>query len=198
MCKRGESLFLHLAYNAPHYPLQALPEDIGKYEGHYDEGYAKLRKRRYEKLLQLGIISSEWSLPELDASKGEVSFDLPVVPWELLEDQEYEADKMEVYSAMVDRMDQNIGRLLATIDQIGIEDNTIILFLSDNGGCAGLPRKDSMQSYFSYNEGKTIGNKYSYEFCGPGWATVQSSPFRRYKVWTYEGGISTQMIAYWK
>ncbi|WP_236974179.1 arylsulfatase [Membranihabitans maritimus] len=196
---KDNPFFLHLAYNAPHYPLQALPEDIEKYKGHYDEGYTFHREKRYKNLVQLGIISPDWVLPVVDeGGDGELNYDRPVIPWNMIEDRDYEANKMEVYSAMVDRMDQNIGRLLNTIEQLGVDDNTLVLFFSDNGGCASLPRVERMEEYYQFNKGNEIGSKSSYEFCGPGWATVQSSPFRRYKVWTYEGGISTPMIAYWK
>lgn len=198
-CVSGNKpFFLHLAYNAPHFPLQALPEDILKYKGVYDSGYQIWRKNRYEKLLDMGLISPDWKLPDPDSKKGDFRYDLPIVPWNDVVNQMYEAKKMEVYAAMVDRMDQNIGRLMETLKKAGIDDNTMIIFFSDNGGCASMPIEDELGDYFQYHLGKEIGSKNTWEFCGPGWATVQSSPFRRYKVWTYEGGISTPMIVRWK
>ncbi len=195
---KKQPFFLHLAYNAPHYPLQALSEDIKRYKGIYKDGYSALRKKRFKKLNELGLVDKSWGLPDTDTSMNEVRYDLPVIPWNEVVNKEYESSKMEVYAAMVDRMDQNIGRVLNTLKETGIEENTIVIFFSDNGGCASLPKLEMMNTYYQYNEGKDIGSKNSYEFCGPGWATAQSSPFRRYKAWTYEGGISTPMIASWK
>jgi arylsulfatase len=120
--------------------------------------------------------------------------------WESIEDKKWEIQKMEVYAAMVDRMDQTIGRVMATLKETGIDDNTLVIFFSDNGGCASDIPSDAEKysEYRAYNKGKNIGGKDSYVFCGPGWATAQSSPFRRYKTWTYEGGLSTPMIVRWK
>jgi arylsulfatase len=194
----NKPFFLHLAYNAPHFPLQALPEDIIKYKGVYDSGYQVLRKNRYKRMVELGLISPDWKLPDPDSKTGDFRYDLPVLPWDEVVNQMYETKKMEVYAAMVDRMDQNIGRILKVLKKAGIEDNTLIMFFSDNGGCASMPLEEEMSGYYQYHMGKEVGSKYTWDFCGPGWATVQSSPFRRYKVWTYEGGIATPMIVRWK
>ena len=185
--------FLHLAYTAPHYPLQAQPEDIAKYRGRYREGYTTLRQQRYQRLLELGLIPKGTQLPEPDAKTSDFRYDVQPTPWETV-DQEWEAAKMEVYAAMVDRMDQGIGRVLSTLRELQIEDNTLVIFFSDNGGCAS---NSSKAAQLAYHAGNPIGDKDSYILCGPGWATAQSSPFRRYKTWTYEGGISTPMIVRW-
>ena len=185
--------FLHLAYTAPHYPLQARPEDIAKYRGRYREGYAAVRRQRYERLLELGLIPKGTALPEPDAKTSDFRYDVQPTPWDAV-DQAWEAAKMEVYAAMVDRMDQGIGRMLSTLRELQIDGNTLVIFFSDNGGCASHSSKAAQQAYHA---GKPIGDKDSYILCGPGWATAQSSPFRRYKTWTYEGGISTPMIVRW-
>ena len=198
--KKKQPFFLHLAHFAPHYPMQALPEDIEKYRGKYDEGYHVLRERRYHRLVEMGLISKTWELPDPDAKLGNWRYDLKVDAWDSLEDKSWEVQKMEVYAAMVDRMDQNIGRVMDTLKETGIDDNTLVIFFSDNGGCASdiVEGTDAYKGYREYNKGKKIGGKDSYAFCGAGWATAQSSPFRRYKTWTYEGGLSTPMIVRWK
>lgn len=198
--KAGKPFFLHLAHFAPHYPLHAPPEDIERYRGRYDDGYDSLRKQRHRKMVELGIIDKKWTLPDPDEKLGNWRYDLAVDSWQSNDEKEWERSKMEVYAAMVDRIDQNIGRLMAVLKETGIDDNTMIVFFSDNGGCASdiTPDSPGYKQYREYNRDKTIGTKESYVFCGPGWATAQSAPFRRYKTWTYEGGIATPMIVRWK
>ena len=191
-----QPFFLHVAYNAPHYPLHALPEDIRKYKGKYDGGYEELRKERYERLVEMGIVDKNWPLPPTDKKLGDFRYDLEVEPWKEV-NQSWESKKMEVYAAMVDRMDQNIGRLLDHLESLKIDSNTLVIFFSDNGGCASMVKDENFEDYLGYHLGKELGGKDTYALCGPGWASAQSSPFRRYKVWTYEGGISTPMIVRW-
>ncbi|MEQ1751848.1 MAG: arylsulfatase [Prosthecobacter sp.] len=185
--------FLHLAYTAPHYPLQARAEDIAKYRGRYKEGYTVLRQRRHQRLIELGLIAKDSVLATPDKKTSGWRYDVEPEAWESV-DQGWEAAKMEVYAAMVDRMDQGIGRLLAALKENGVEDNTLVIFFSDNGGCGS---NSSAAAHEAYQAGKPVGDKDSYILGGPGWATVQSSPFRRYKTWTYEGGITTPMIVRW-
>ncbi|MGE3384870.1 MAG: arylsulfatase [Pyrinomonadaceae bacterium] len=198
--RQDKPFFLHLAHFAPHYPMQALPQDIAKYRGKYDEGYHVLRRKRYRRMIELGIISDKWKLPAPDPKLGNWRYDLKVDSWDSIEEKQWEIQKMEVYSAMVDRMDKTIGRLMASLKETGIDDNTLVVFFSDNGGCASdiTPDAEKYPEYRAYNKGKSIGGKDSYVLCGPGWATAQSSPFRRYKTWTYEGGLTTPMIVRWK
>src|SRR5690606_29911109 len=119
--KSGQPFFLNLAHFAPHYPMQAPPEDIKKYRGKYDDGYLKLRERRHRKMVELGVISPDWELPDPDKKLGNWRYDLKVDSWESLEDKGWETAKMEVYAAMVDRMDQNIGRVMDTLKETGID-----------------------------------------------------------------------------
>jgi arylsulfatase len=104
---------------------------------------------------------------------------------------------MEVYAAMVDRLDQGVGRVLAALAETGQAEDTVVVFLSDNGGCASLPDAAQLQDYIAFNRDIPVGDRRGYEFVGPGWGWAQNSPFRRHKTWTYEGGISTPMIVRW-
>jgi arylsulfatase len=184
---------VHLAYTAPHYPMQALPEDIARYRGRYREGYTVLREQRYRGLIERGLIDANCALPAPDRKTSDWRYDLEPEAWEDA-DQDWEAAKMEIYAAMVDRMDQGIGRVLSALRESGAEKNTLVIFFSDNGGCGSRSSAAALQAY---REGKSAGDKDSYILCGPGWATAQSSPFRRFKTWTHEGGISTPMIVRW-
>ena len=186
--------FLHLAFTAPHYPLQALPQDIAKYRGRYQAGYADLRKQRYRRLIELELIEKEWKLPDPDPKLSDWRYDLTPKLWDATTDQAWESEKMEVYAAMVDRMDQAIGRVLLALRESGVDKNTLVIFFSDNGACAS---DSSGAAHRAYETGIASGSKVSYILGGPGWASVQSAPFRRYKTWTYEGGISTPMIVRW-
>lgn len=186
--------FLHLAFTAPHYPLQAPAEDIARYRGRYRDGYGVLRRERYRRLMDLNLISKDWKLPEPDRKLGGWRYDLEPTEWDSLPDKDWESAKMEIYAAMVDRLDQGVGRVMAALKERRIEDNTLVIFFSDNGGCGS---HSSSAAYQAYKDGKPAGDKNSYILCGPGWATAQSSPFRRFKTWTYEGGITTPMIARW-
>src|SRR5690606_38958956 len=151
---------------------------------------------RHERLVHLGVIPPDALMAPPDQRLGEMRNDYGIPDWENV-DQSMEAHLMEIYAAIVDRMDQGIGRVLAALRESGIEDNTLVLFFSDNGGCAGLPVAENMGPYYSYNAKAIPGSKESYLMCGPGWAMVQSAPFRRYKGWTYEGGIASPLIARW-
>ncbi|MCL4146372.1 UNVERIFIED_CONTAM: hypothetical protein GTU68_051390 [Idotea baltica] len=173
--------FLHLCYTAPHYPIHALPEDIAKYKGKYKMGWDELRKQRYERQVKMGLVDST----TMKLSEGESRS----YAWED-SDQEFEDLRMAVYAAMIDRVDQNIGRLLTSLEELGEADNTLIMFLSDNGGCAEEPGGRNPEE-------RNPGPKDDYVAVGPAWGWAQNAPFRRYKVWMHEGGISTPFIAWW-
>ncbi|MBI1372164.1 MAG: sulfatase-like hydrolase/transferase [Phycisphaera sp.] len=172
---------LHLTYNAPHYPLHALPEDIAKYTGKFMMGWEQMRKDRYKRQVEMGLFDPKtWPLSGTDPH---------AYPWESA-NKEFEDSRMAVYAAMIDRMDQNIGRLMATIKDLGIDDNTIVMFLSDNGGCSEEPGgRDPKQRH--------PGPGDDYVAVGPAWGWAQNAPFRRFKSWTHEGGVSTPMIVRW-
>ena len=172
--------FLHVCYTAPHYPLHAQPEDIARYRGRYLDGWESLRRRRHQRQVEMQLIDPLWDLPEPDPE---------VADWASLENKEYFDHLMAVYAAMIDRMDQNIGRILDQLDRHQIADNTVVMFLSDNGGCAELPG--------GIDPERIPGVKEYYTCCGPGWAFAQNTPFRRFKQWVHEGGISTPFIVRW-
>jgi len=180
--QKDRPFFLYTAYTAPHWPLHALPEDIAKYRGKYRKGWDVLRRERHARMIELGIVKKNWPL----SPRGGESWD------SLDAEKQDEMDlRMAVYAAMVDRMDRNIGRLMETLKETGAFDNTLILFLSDNGGCA----EGGMWGF--NREGGPIGSPQSYASYGRCWANASDTPFRRYKSWTHEGGIATPLIAHW-
>lgn len=208
--------FMYVAFTAAHWPMQALPEDIAKYHGHYDTGYAPIRAARLARARELGVIRPEWALTPPDEDWSQL--DAPTKAWE--------ARCMEVYAAMVDRMDQGIARLLAELKTSGQFDNTLIFFLQDNGACAELMGRTSNAAAvakatyrpFGPNDlqpkvwppmqtrdglpvrtgpGVMPGPADTYVAYGRGWANVSNTPFREYKHWVNEGGISTPLIVHW-
>ncbi|MEM6689747.1 MAG: arylsulfatase [Planctomycetota bacterium] len=182
---KNRPFFLYLAYTAPHWPHQAHEEEITKYRGKYSEGWDAIRGRRYEKQKQLGLIESQWSLsprPE----------DVP--EWESLDDDKRrEMDlRMAVYAAMIDRVDQNIGKLMQSLESAGKADNTLVLFLSDNGACAEGPTLGRGAIRPAKKRNQQSANNY-----GSAWAHVSSTPFRLYKHFTHEGGAATPFFMHW-
>jgi len=180
--KHEKPFFLYLAYTAPHWPLQAYPEDIAKYKGKYNKGWDAIRKERYNRMVKMGIVKPEWKLSDRDAT---------VPAWETLNDstKNYWSKLMEVYAAMIDRMDQGIGKVIAELERTNQLDNTLIMFVADNGGAAELPNiKDK-----KYNG--EIGTGSSNSAYEANWANVSNVPFRFFKHWMHEGGISTPFVA---
>ena len=179
-----QPFFLYVAYQAPHYPLHAWPEDIAKYKGKYDQGYKSIRKERYRRMVDMGLI---------DESKNPY-IEMDNESWGKLSGIELEKEirRMEIYAAMLDRADQNIGKILNKLEQQGKLQNTIIMFSSDNGGCAELSgakvKSDKLEDF---------GNVASYEEVGENWATVQNTPLRYWKNYSHEGGIRTPFIVSW-
>ena len=174
--------FLYLAYNAPHWPLHAPKEDIDKYRGRYKDGWQPIREERYKRMIDLGIIDSTWELSLQDSKE-----------WDSLSDEQKAEMELrrEIYAAQVDRMDQNIGRLVSYLEQHGLIDNTIIVFIDDNGACAeGGELGGGPASQLETREGYFL----SY---GKSWANASNTPFKRYKHWVHEGGISSPMIVHW-
>ena len=177
--KKDAPFFLHLCYTAPHYPLHAKPADIAKYRGKFKMGWDKMRTSRHERLVKLGLIDAKWKLSGRDSR----AYDWATA------NHDHEDLRMAVYAAMIDSMDQNIGRLMTTLKKSGEADNTLVLFLSDNGGCAEEPGGRSPKI--------VPGPKEFYAAVGPAWGWAQNAPFRRYKSWAHEGGIATPCIAWW-
>jgi arylsulfatase len=175
--------FLYLAHNAPHFPLQAPPEDIAKFRGKYKDGWDKLREARHARQKELGVVDPAWPL----AARPE-----KVKAWDDLSD----ADKdrfdhiMAIYAACVYRMDRAIGTLTAGLRERGVLDDTLILFMSDNGGNA----ESGPDGRFN---GKNPGDAASTVYCGESWAWLQNTPFRLYKHFNHEGGIASPLIVHW-
>lgn len=183
---KKEPFFMYLAYTAPHWPLHALPEDIAKYRGKYMKGWDVLRKERFERMKKMGLLDASCQLSPRDDNSPD---------WESLnpDDQKMWDLRMAVYAAMIDRLDQNIGRMVAQLEKMGELNNTLIIFLSDNGGChEGTKNKGN----FIRTTGET-GDPDSFDAYEFPWANVSNTPFRMHKHWVHEGGISTPFIAFY-
>lgn len=188
----GMPFFQYVAYNAPHWPLEAHDEIIEKYLDDYQEGYEALRVSKYEKMKQIGLVSRQWKLPEQ-----------PTPDWNSLSDSAREDTRFRraIYSAQIEILDENIGRLVDHLDEKGVLDETIILFLSDNGCCA-----EPHAQIFGYQWGHNTKWNYSQwrrnsaragASQGEIWSVASNSPFRLHKRYTHEGGIATPLIVHW-
>jgi arylsulfatase A-like enzyme len=184
--------FVHVCFTAPHFPLHAPPEDVAKYRGRYDDGYFALRERRFRRQQELGIVGTDTTLSPVDHRLGDWKYDYEIAPWDAVANRERETRRMEVYAAMVDRLDRGVGKILSALEAAGVADDTLVMFLSDNGGCGSEP--EDVAGHAAYNAGKLPGPKDTYDFCGAGWGWAQCTPFRRFKTWCYEGGIATPLI----
>ena len=212
--KGDNPFFVYVAYTAAHWPMHAPEKDIAKYKGRYDDGYTPIRKARHAKMKKLGIVEEHWGLsPQAE-------------DWAAVANKPWERRNMEVYAAMIDNMDQGIGRIVDELKRQNKLDNTLVFFLQDNGGCAegfgrgsqGKPRanaptlppmgKDELQTGMvpkqtrdgypvRQGQGVMAGAADTFIGYGRGWANVSNTPFREYKHWVHEGGISTPLIAHW-
>lgn len=213
----GDPFFLYVSYTAAHWPMHARKADIAKYAGRYDVGYEAIRNARFAKMIELGLIDKDavtnWPIP---------------TDWIDEDDVEWDRRCMEVYAAMIDNMDQGIGRIVESLKATGEFENTLICFFQDNGGCAeqfGRNRKAPTSVRGESPSMKTLALDYlqpdmqpkqtrdgypvrvgrkalpgpadTYIAYGKVWATVSNTPFREYKHWTHEGGISTPLIVHW-
>ena len=213
-----EPFFLYVPYTAPHWPMHALPEDIAKYKGRYDGGWDALRAERHRRMIKMGLVRKDSEITPRDEG---------VPAWADAKDKEWFARRMEVYAAMVDNLDQGVGRIIAELKKTGDFENTLIFFLADNGGCAeeygskGAVRPDPSKPVVSKpmgadelqtrmqpthtRDGRPVRTGYgvmpgpadTYIAYGKAWANASNTPFRRYKHWVHEGGISTPLIAHW-
>ncbi len=196
--------FHYIPFIAPHFPLHALPEDIAKYRGQYLDGWDKMRKRRFANLKSAGITHTTLSVLEREVGppyafpddikklgSGEVNRPLP---WDDLTDEQrrFQATKMAIHAAMVDRMDQEIGRIIAQLKAMGAFENTLIFFASDNGASAEIMVRNG-----GHDPQAPPGSAASYLCLGPGFSSASNTPHRRHKTWVHEGGISTPLIAHW-
>ena len=209
--RAGEPFFEYVAYTAPHWPLHAHDEDIAKYKGRFDAGWDELRQQRLARLVASGLLEAHWKLTERDPTQP---------PWSEAEaDAQFRAWTlrcMEVYGAQIDRMDQGIGRILAALEKTGQLDDTLVIFLADNGACAeDIPENVTIDElvdklmiarrttrsgepvHFGNDTGRMPGPENTYQSYGTAWANLSNAPFRLYKHWIHEGGIATPLIAHW-
>ncbi|MEZ5301852.1 MAG: sulfatase-like hydrolase/transferase [Verrucomicrobiales bacterium] len=200
----GAPFFHFVAFTAPHFPLHAEPGDIAKYAGKYEAGWEALRAARWARQQESGIGGNALSAPERDLGPpyhfpdaleklgaGEVNRPLP---WGDLTagQQRFQTQKMAIHAAMIDRMDREIGRIIAQLREMGALENTLIVFLSDNGASAEIMVRDD-----GHDPAAPPGSADTYLCLGPGWSTCANTPFRRHKTWNHEGGIATPFIAHW-
>ncbi|MEW6156603.1 MAG: arylsulfatase [Verrucomicrobiota bacterium] len=198
--------FGYLAFTVPHFPLHALPEDIARYREKYLEGWDEIRRQRHQRLLKLGIVECALSAREPDQrphwNLSEAKLQEQISPHEVAqavawndlspEQKSFQAAKMAIHAAMIDRMDQEIGRVLAQLKSMGALENTIVMFASDNGASAEfLNRGDK------HNPAAAPGSAGTFLCLGPGWSTAANTPFRLHKSWVHEGGIATPFIVHW-
>jgi arylsulfatase len=199
-----EPFFQYIAFIAPHFPLHALPEDMEKYRGKYLAGWEAMREARFTRQKHMGIINTTLSALERDIGPprafpdaleklgpGEVNRPLP---WSELTDEQrrFQATKMAIHAAMVDRIDQEIGRYLAQLKALNAFDDTLIFFASDNGASAEI-----MVRHGGHDSTAPPGSAATYLCLGPGFSSACNTPFRRHKTWVHEGGISTPLIVHW-
>jgi len=204
---QGKPFFSYVAFTAPHFPLHAPQEIVDKYKPIYQQGWDRIRQQRWNKLKQLGLardlqrpsdietdIGPPYHFPEALQKLGTGELNRPL-PWEQLSPQQkaFQADKMAVHAAMIEAMDSQIGRIFDFTKQDPARwENTLVLFLSDNGASAEIMVRGD-----GHNPNAAAGSAESYLCLGPGWSSVSNTPFRRHKTWVHEGGIATPMIAHW-
>ncbi len=201
---KDRPFFHYIPFIAPHFPLHALPQDIAKYRDKYLQGWDAMRDARYKRQKEMGLVNTELSALEKtvgppydfpdDLEKlgaGEINRPLP---WEELtpEQRRFQATKMAIHAAMVDRMDQEIGRILQQLKDMGAYENTVIFFASDNGASAEI-----MVRAGGHDPKAEPGSAATFLCLGPGFSSACNTPFRRHKTWVHEGGISTPLIAHW-
>ena len=200
----GKPFFSYIAFIAPHFPLHALPEDIAKYRDRYLTGWEALRAERFARQQQMGLttttlsalepeVGPPYAFPEAIKKLGPGEVNRPL-PWDSLtaEQRRFQATKMAIHAAMVDRMDVEIGHIIAQLKAMGAFDNTLILFASDNGASAEIMVRDG-----GHDPQAAPGSAASYLCLGPGFSSAGNTPHRRHKTWVHEGGISSPLIAHW-
>lgn len=196
--------FQYVAFIAPHFPLHALPEDIARYRDKYLTGWDVMREARFRRQQEMGIVNTSLSalernvgppyhFPEALKKLGPCEVNRPL-PWSELADEQrrFQATKMAIHAAMVDRMDREIGRIIAQLKAMKAFENTLIFFASDNGASAEIMVRDG-----GHDPTAPPGSAKSYLCLGPGFSSACNTPFRRHKTWVHEGGISTPLIVHW-
>ncbi|MDB5323088.1 MAG: Arylsulfatase [Phycisphaerales bacterium] len=203
----GKPYFMYVAYTAPHWPLQAREADIAKYKETYTVGWDKIRQARFDRQTAMGLIDPKWGLspranyPRLSDGKSVLT------AWDDAPEKEWQARRMAVYAAMIECMDRGVGQILDHLDSTAAAKNTVVIFLSDNGACAENVQPGWYDVPSKTRDGRPIhvgndpkfmpGPEEVYQSYGPAWANASNTPFRRFKHWTEEGGISAPFIVRW-
>jgi len=191
--------FMYVAFTAPHWPLQAPEADIARYRKTYQAGWDKIRAARFQREQELGVIDRDWTLSPRDPD---------VIPWTNVIHPQWQAEKMATYAAQVGHLDDGVGRIMAELQAKNIADNTLVIFLSDNGACNELVQPDWYDVPSHTRDGRVVkvgnldtsvmaGPADVWQSYGPPWANVSNTPFRLYKHFTHEGGIASPFIVYW-
>ena len=200
----AKPFFHYIPFIAPHFPLHALPEDIAKYRDKYLEGWDKMREARFSRQKEMGItnttlsvlereVGPPYAFPEAMETLGSGEVNRPLLWSELTDEQRrFQATKMAIHAAMVDRMDREIGRILAQLKDMGAFENTLIFFASDNGASAEIMVRNG-----GHDPAASPGSAETYLCLGPGFSSACNTPHRRHKTWVHEGGISTPLIVHW-
>jgi arylsulfatase A-like enzyme len=198
--KGAAPFFLYVAYTAPHWPLHALKADIARYKDTYRIGWDELRRRRHARQVKLGLVDPRWKLTPRDSEAA---------AWTDAPDQVWQASRMAAYAAMIERLDGGVGRIIGRLEKSGRANDTLVLFLSDNGGCAEdipaswrgtmFPKttRDGRPTRVGNDPAVQPGPDDTFQSYGLAWANASNTPFRRYKHWVHEGGIATPFIARW-
>jgi arylsulfatase len=202
----ADPFFLYTCFHAPHFPLQAPQEDIDKYADRFSEGWDTARERKWQRMTQMGLVNcslaplepnmwTKWNTPDSELfakiGPGEIS---RAVPWSTLtaEQKKLQRTKMAIHAAMISRMDAEIGKLLKQVEAMGALDNTVVIFLSDNGASSEqIIRGDG------HDSSAPLGSARTHLGLGPGWASNSNAPFRLHKSWLNEGGIASPLIVQW-
>lgn len=202
----SEPFYFYLAFTAPHFPLQALQEDIELYKDRFSEGWDAVRQRRHERMTKMGLINCglaplepgiwpPWNMKPEDQMKGFGPGEVHnAVPWASLtrEQKDFQRTKMAIHAAMITRMDREIGRVLDQLRRMRAFEDTLILFLSDNGASAEI-----MIRADGHDRTAPPGSARTHLCLGPGWSSAANTPFRLHKSWVHEGGIASPWIAHW-
>ncbi len=200
----GKPFFHYLAFIAPHFPLHAPQDVIQKYKERYLRGWDEIRQQRFARQRKIGLINTTlsklepkigppYAFPDAIKKLGPGETDRSI-PWDQLSDKqkEFQATKMAIHAAMIDIVDQEIGRVIKQLKKMKAFENTLILFVSDNGASAEIMIRSG-----GHDPQAPLGSSKSYLCLGPGFSSVGNTPFRRHKTWAHEGGISTPLIAHW-
>ena len=205
--QRDRPFFLYVAYTAPHWPMQAREQDVARYAATYSDGWDKVREARFERQAAMGLLGASQALSPRAAYPRLSEGASVLAPWAEAPDKAWQSRRMAVYAAMIESMDRGIGKILDKLHERNAERNTVVMFLSDNGGCAENVHADWYDVPSRTRDGRPVhvgndprfdpGPEEVFQSYGPAWANASNTPFRRFKHWTEEGGIATPFIVRW-